>query len=138
MSIGDGTFALPLNLPRDWSLVYLETGPGYDDGNWRFEPKTAGTRAEIRIYPTLVIRPGESIDVRVQPTVNSCAFTGAFPCRRVLVVASLGEPVELEFIGDANAFGLTNTGFVPPPPPEFSRCSNEEPGPLISPSAAHI
>jgi len=109
-SSGDGTFTLSVNLPRDWSVVYLKvTGPGYDDGDWRFEPNTAGTRAEIRIYPTLVIRPGESIDVRVEPTVNRCAFGGAFPCRRVLVVAAPGDPVELEIVPNdpSKAMGLT-------------------------------
>ena len=50
------------------------------------------------MYPTLVIRPGESIDVRVQPGVNACAFGGGFDCRRVLVEASPSEPVELEIV----------------------------------------
>jgi hypothetical protein len=50
------------------------------------------------MYPTLVIRPGESIEVRVEPDVNACAFGGGFDCRRVLVEASPGEPVELEIV----------------------------------------
>jgi len=50
------------------------------------------------MYPTLVIRPGESIEVRVEPDVNSCAFAGGFDCRRVLVEASPGTPVELEVV----------------------------------------
>ena len=50
------------------------------------------------MYPTLVIRPGESIEVRVEPDVNSCAFGGGFDCRRVLVEASPGTPVELEVV----------------------------------------
>ena len=96
---GDGTFTLRLNVPRNWSSVDLKlTDPGYEDMRRRFEPNTAGTRAEIRMYPTLVIRPGESIEVRVEPTINRCAFAGVFPCRRVLVEASPGEPVELEIV----------------------------------------
>jgi hypothetical protein len=50
------------------------------------------------MYPTLAIRPGESIEVRVEPSVNACAFAGGFDCRRVLVEASPGEPVELEIM----------------------------------------
>lgn len=70
---------LSVNLLSDWSSVSLKlSGPGYDDGGWRFEPNTGGTRAEIRIYPTLVIRPGESRLVRVEPTVNRCGFAGPF------------------------------------------------------------
>jgi len=50
------------------------------------------------MYPTLVIRPGESIEVRVEPSVNLCAFGGGFDCRRVLVEAPPGTPVELEIV----------------------------------------
>jgi len=61
------------------------------------------------MYPTLVIRPGESIDVRVESTINQCTFFGDFACRRVLVEASPGEPVELEIVpGDTSKpMGLT-------------------------------
>lgn len=106
---GDGTFTLPLSFPSDWKMVYLEfTGPaGYDDTGSRFEPTAdcalspcwaAADRPAIGMYPTLVIRPGESIEVRVQANVNLCAFAGAIDCRRVLVEASPGEPVELELV----------------------------------------
>ena len=107
----DGTFALRLNdVPSDWTMLGLEfTGPaGYDTRGGRLEPTAApcriapcwatADRPEIRMYPTLVIRPGESIEVRVEPDVNSCAFAGGFDCRRVLVEASPGTPVELEVV----------------------------------------
>lgn len=106
---GDGTFTLTVNLPSFWTVVGLKfTGPaGHDDRYGRFEPTAApcmiapcwaaADRPAIRMYPTLVIRPGESIDVRVESTINSCAF-GGVPCRRVLVEASPGEPVELEIV----------------------------------------
>ena len=110
-SAGDGTFTFTLDqLPSDWRLVGLQfTGPaGYDDRGGRLEPTAApcrispcwavADRPSIRMYPTLVIRPGESIEVRVEPDVNACAFGGGFDCRRVLVDASPGEPVELEIV----------------------------------------
>ena len=94
---GDGTFSLPLNLPSLWRFVSLRlTAPsGYDDREQRFEAKAAADRPAIRMYPTLVIRPGESIDVRVDPDFVWCGWDGV-PCRRVLVAASPGAPVELE------------------------------------------
>jgi hypothetical protein len=110
-SAGDGTFTFTIDqLPSDWRLVGLKfTGPdGYDDRGGRLEPTAApcrispcwavADRPAIPMYPTLVIRPGESIDVRVQPGVNACAFGGGFDCRRVLVEASPSEPVELEIV----------------------------------------
>jgi hypothetical protein len=120
---GDGTFALSLNLPNLWTFAGLKfTGPaGYDDLEGRFEPTApchyapcwaAADRPAIRMYPTLVIRPGESIDVRVESTINLCApdrFFGPFACRRVLVEASPGEPVELEIVppDTSKPMGLT-------------------------------
>src|SRR5262249_39361240 len=83
---GDGTFTLTLNLPSFWTFVGLQfTGPaGYDDLDPRFEPTAAPChlapcwpatdRPVIKMYPTLVIRPGQSIDVRVESTSNRCAF----------------------------------------------------------------
>ena len=108
---GDGTFTLPLNLPSVWRFVSLKlTGPpGYDDTEQRFEPTTAADRPAIRIYPTLVIRPGESIEVRVDNGIVWCGWD-AVSCRRVLVAASPGESVELELVphdsGNPIALGL--------------------------------
>ena len=100
MSGGDGTFTLPLKLRTDWSSVELKlTDPGFEDMRRRFDPTTAGTRAEIRAYPALVIRAGQSIDVRIdEATAYRCAFGGAFHCRRMLVEASQSEPVKLEIV----------------------------------------
>jgi hypothetical protein len=49
------------------------------------------------MYPTLVIRPGESIEVRVDRDIVWCGFDGV-PCRRVLVAGSSDDPVELEVV----------------------------------------
>jgi hypothetical protein len=96
----DGTFTLRVSLPSSWKFVSLAlTGPaGYDDVHQRFEPTTAVDRPAIRMYPTLVIRPGESIVVRVDRDILLCGFGGAISCRRVLVEASPGGPVELEIV----------------------------------------
>ena len=90
------------------------TGPaGYDDTDGRFEPTAApctispcwaaADRPAIRMYPTLVIRPGESIEVRVECGIVWCGYylgDGLADCRRVLVAASPGDPVELEIVPD--------------------------------------
>ena len=110
---GDGTFTLPLNLPVDWRFVSLKlTGPpGYDDRYQWSEPTTAADRPAIRMYPTLVIRPGESIEVRVDGSIGWCGWDG-YPCRRVLVAASPGDSVELEVVSHDSskpmALGLAN------------------------------
>jgi len=98
-SRGDGTFTLPLNLPIGWRSVYLKlTGPpGYEDTYQAFRPDTATERPAIRMYPTLVIRPGESIDVRVDYGIVWCGWDSA-SCRRVLVEASPGNAVDLEIV----------------------------------------
>jgi hypothetical protein len=100
---GDGTFTLLLNLPSFWEIVYLKlTGAGYDDVLRDFQPnQTVRTGLEIRMYPTLVIRPGESIEVRVDSGIAQCGWGGeAGPCRRVQVAASPGDPLELELVPD--------------------------------------
>ena len=96
---GDGTFTLPLNLPSLWRFVSLTltAPPGYDDTHQRFEPSNAAERPAIRMYPTLVIRPGESIDVRVDGNIVLCGWDG-YACRRVMVAGSPGDPVELEIV----------------------------------------
>jgi hypothetical protein len=59
------------------------------------------------MHPTLVIRPGESIEVRVDGMTGhylECWWWGdGGPCRRVLVAASPGDPVELEVVSDDNS-----------------------------------
>jgi hypothetical protein len=50
------------------------------------------------MYSTLVIRPGESIDVRVDGGVLVWCGWDGYACRRVLVAASPGESVELEVV----------------------------------------
>ena len=49
------------------------------------------------MYPTLVIRPGESTDVRVESDIVWCGWDGV-PCRRVLVAAAPGDTVQLEVV----------------------------------------
>jgi hypothetical protein len=78
------------------------------------------------MYPTLVIRPGESIEVRVDGGILVlCGFDG-YACRRVLVAASPGEPVELEVVSHDSskrmALGLAIPGnwFPVGPDPEMS------------------
>jgi hypothetical protein len=107
----DGTFLLPLNLPSCTisresrcvlSSVYLglTAPPGYDDTHHDFQPTTGADRPAIRMYPTLVIKPGESIEVHVEPRITSCGDWEYFDCRRVRVEGSPGQSVEVELVPD--------------------------------------
>ena len=127
---GDGEFTLPLNLPMGWRSAYFQlTGPpGYDDTYQRFEPTTAADRPAIRMYPTLVIRPGESIEVRVDGGILVwCGFDG-YACRRVLVAGSSDDPVELEVVSHDSskrmalglAVAIPNIWFPVGPDPDMS------------------
>ena len=125
---GDGTFTLPLSLPMGWRSVdfKLTAPPGYDDTHQGFEPNTAADRPAIRMYPTLVIRPGESIDVRVDGGIFVWCGWDGYPCRRVLVAASPGDPVELEVVSHDSskrmALGLAIPGspYILGPDPDLS------------------
>jgi len=119
-STGDGTFTLSVTLQAAWSEVFLRlSGPGYDDRSWTVVPNTAGTRAEILMNPTLVITPGESIEVRVgEERVGGvrvlCGFDG-YPCRPVRVAEPFSDyPVELEVVSNDSskpmALGLAVQG----------------------------
>ena len=100
MSCGYGAFTLPLNVPVGWRSVYFQlTAPlGYKRWPRTFKPDTAADRPAIRMYPTLVIRPGESTKVRVDGNILWCGWDGL--ARRVLVAASPGDTVELEVVPD--------------------------------------
>ena len=117
---GDGTFTLRVDLPTSWTFAYIKgTGVGYDGtGNINAGGPASGNpiriASDIRMYPTLVIRPGESIDVRVG-SVGWCGWGGdAGPCRRVLVEASPGDSVELELVPDDSSkpMGLSPDNYL--------------------------
>ena len=116
----DGTFTLPLNLPSSWTAVHLGlTGPGYDHRDMTVEATTAADRPAIRMYRTLVIRPGESITVRVDTGIALCGESPVVDCRRVLVAGSPGDPVELELAPDDSSepMGLIPDDYVGAYPP---------------------
>jgi hypothetical protein len=106
----DGTFTLPLNLWSDWtSVVFKFTGPaGYDATYGGVQPTcrssscwAAADRPAIRMYPTLVIKPDESIKVRVTGRISLCGWMMMeTSCRRVLVAAAPGDLVALEMVPD--------------------------------------
>jgi hypothetical protein len=110
-SAEDGLFALPLNLPGSWQFVSLQltAPPGYDETEHRVEPKAAADRPAIGMYPTLVIRPGESIHVRVDDGIVRCVWGVGTSCRRVLVTTSPDDPVELEIVPHDSSKPMTLT-----------------------------
>ena len=141
----DGTFTLALNLPAGWSFIRLNltAPPGYDDSSQRFEGTgpfadpvgpTPADRPAIGMYPTLVIRPGESTDVRIVTGIKLCgsAFDDFTDCRRVLV----GDTVELEIVPDDSSKPMALTSrpddwFVNDPDMSVRRL-------MVSPGTVHI
>ena len=65
------------------------------------------------MFPTLIITPSESIEVRVGGVHVLCGWD-AYACRRVLVASPSDDPVELEVVshesGKAMALGLAIPG----------------------------
>ena len=51
----------------------------------------------LSVYPTLILRPGESIQARVHLDHYKCR-EGSTPCRRIVVESAPGEPVEVELV----------------------------------------
>jgi len=77
-------------------------------------------RTPIRIYPTLVIKPGESIKVRLTDDNFLCFIWSALssaPCRRVLVAVAPGDLVALDVVPDDSSKPMTVT--LSPEPFEF-------------------
>ena len=90
-----GEFLLTANLPADWREMRLGiTQPGYEPTGIYIRPSEV-TNAVLRVYPTLTIRPGESIATHVSLGSYVCGDESV-RCRRVVVESLPGESIDLE------------------------------------------
>jgi hypothetical protein len=101
-----GMFRLTANLPQAWNGVQLTvTNPGFEPATMSVQAESA-MNAVLRAYPSIRIRPGESVQLRILFR-ETCTFED-IPCRRINVEASSGEAIELEVfpVQAEDAFGV--------------------------------
>ena len=92
----DGMFVLTLDLAPRWRNITLEvTRDGYDSTRIYVTP-TEVMAADVRVLPTLTIRPGESLDMRVFLGSYVCSDESHL-CRRILIESS-GESIDIEVV----------------------------------------
>ena len=109
VSDGGGGFRLEPGVRDNWLRISLSVRrDGYE--SWDGSTQTIGTGIPIdalvlAVYPTLIVRPGESIQTRVHLRHYTCS-DNLSPCRRVVIESTPGEPVEVELVPPALDNGL--------------------------------
>ena len=87
VSSGDGRFALSIDTPGWVNFLrhFVSPPAGYDepDDNTRYVPKDAAGRLTIMVYPTLEVRPGDTIKARVNSDVQCYGHDHVVASRRV-------------------------------------------------------
>ena len=107
---GGGGFRLEPGVRDNWTRISLGVRrDGYE--SWQGSTQTVSPATPIdalvlAVYPTLIIRPGESIQTRVHLGYYQCGEFLVLPCRRVVVESAPGEEVELELMPPAPDNGL--------------------------------
>ena len=89
-----GAFVAAANLPVGWRDVRISiTRDGFEP-TFQYVARARVSSAELRIYPTIVIRPGEAIETIMTLGQYSCGDED-WMCRRVVLDAPAGAPVRL-------------------------------------------
>jgi hypothetical protein len=93
-----GAFRLVVTVPKEWTGLGLGiTRDGYEPQNGNgVIPQTVNKNFTLLMYPTLNLRPGETISTRVHLGEYSCGEE--FVCRRIVVGGSPDAPVDIELI----------------------------------------
>lgn len=122
---GSGAFRLEPRVREDWQAVTVVVArDGYESTQSWVQRSTS--KVVLGMYPTLTLRPGESLQVRVHLSTYFCSFSALDDilgntrhCRRV-AIESAGEPVEVELVppaGPDNGVELQADAYTP----EFKR-----------------
>jgi len=96
-----GSFSFTTELPQDWTFLRLNVSRnGYEPAQRSIAPHDVAA-VELGAYPTLHLRPGESVTAQIAHanglTNNVCWFLiDDYSCRRIVVDAPAGEPVDVE------------------------------------------
>jgi hypothetical protein len=82
----------------NWTLITLSVRrDGYEPSHLTFRLGRPIGALVLSVYPTLIVRPGESIQTRVHLDHYKCR-EGSTPCRRIVVESAPGEEVEVELV----------------------------------------
>jgi hypothetical protein len=116
VTAGDqGRFVLTMNLPADWSELLLNAhAPGYDSTSIYVDPARS-TATMLRLFRTLTIHPGETIQMHTFLGSYVCGFESHL-CRRILVESPAGEPLDIDV---AQTDGADTVGVDAGPEPLF-------------------
>ena len=111
-SVADGGgFRLEPGVRDNWTLIQVSvTRDGYEPSHISFRRTgrpfpvglpDGGTPIDalvLSVYPTLIVRPGESIQTRVHLNHYNCGDEFSVPCRRIVVDSGPNEEVEVELV----------------------------------------
>ena len=95
----NGVFLLTLFLPPTWNALTLNAARAGYETTKKVITASAPMDVVLEVYPTLTIRPGESIETRLSLGVEACGWLSA-NCRRIVVEAPAGESVDVEVIAN--------------------------------------
>jgi hypothetical protein len=96
----NGVFLLTVSLPSTWNALSLKAAKsGYETSASKGITPSTATDAVLEVYPTLTIRPGESIETRLSRGGQVCGWLSA-NCRRIVVESPAGESVDVEVISN--------------------------------------
>ena len=108
---GGGGFRLEPGVLDNWTLIQVSvTRDGYEPSHISF--RRTGRRFPVGlpdggapldalvlpVYPTLILRPGESIQTRVHLNHYNCGDEFSVPCRRIVVDSAPNEEVAVELV----------------------------------------
>jgi hypothetical protein len=93
----NGVFGFNADLPLGWYELILETSRDGYERRTVFVDNAPAVSEEIRLIPSVTIRPGEALQLRVFRFGNSCFFE-SWPCRRIVIESPPGVLVDVEVI----------------------------------------
>jgi hypothetical protein len=90
-----GAFVVEATLPEDWKDVAINVRrDGFEAVTGQYVTRAGSRAAELRIYPTIEIRPGEALDLSLSLGHYACGEE-SYTCRRIALTAPPGASVRV-------------------------------------------
>jgi hypothetical protein len=106
-----GAFVVEANLPEGWlSVIFRVRRNGFEPAMGQSVSRAGSRAAELRIYPTIEVRPGEARDLSLSLGHYSCGEE-SYACRRI-ALAPTGKSVRVTAVplpGGPQGVGLWTT-----------------------------